>query len=181
MPSPPPNDQPTAPLSRHGLLTLLNCLGIATRTVDHPPVATVAENKALRGTLPGAHTKNLFLKDKKGGLWLVVAMEDRAIDLKALRGLLAAPPLSFARPEVLLDVLGVRPGSVTPFAVVNDREGQVRVILDAEMMAWDPLNFHPLENTATTAISPGGLLAFLNAVEHPPKIISLGTLSAQHT
>lgn len=181
MPAVPPISQPAAPLRRGDLLALLERLGIASRTVEHPPVATVAENKALRGMLPGAHTKNLFLKDKKGGLWLVVAMEDRPIDLKALRGLLGSPPLSFARPEVLLDVLGVRPGSVTPFAVVNDRNGQVRVILDAEMMACDPLNFHPLENTATTAIASASLLAFLAAVDHPPRIISLGTPSPQHS
>lgn len=168
------------PLTRDGLQTLLQRLGIACRTVVHPPVATVAENKALRGCLPGAHTKNLFLKDKKGVLWLVVAMEDRAIDLKALRGVLGAPPLSFAKPELLNEVLGVQPGSVTPFAAVNDGEGRVRVVLDAEMMACEPLNFHPLENTATMAISAADLLTFLAAVDHSPTIVSLAPLPPQH-
>jgi Ala-tRNA(Pro) hydrolase (EC 3.1.1.-) len=169
------------PLTRDGLLALLEHLGLDCRTVAHPPVATVAENKALRGSLPGAHTKNLFLKDKKGGLWLVVAMEDRAVDLKALRGVLDAPPLSFARPEVLIDVLGVQPGSVTPFAVANDGDRRVRVVLDAGMMmACDPLNFHPLENTATTAISASDLLTFLHAVDHPPTIVSLAPIAPQH-
>ncbi len=166
---------------RTELIAFLDRLGIATRTVEHPPVATVAANKALRGTLPGAHTKNLFLKDKKGGLWLVVALEDRPVDLKALRVALGSPPLSFAKPEVLWAVLGVRPGSVTPFAVINDREGLVRVVLDAAMMDCDPLNFHPLENTATTAIAAAGLLAFLAAVDHAPRVLPLDAASSQPT
>ncbi|NJO67533.1 MAG: prolyl-tRNA synthetase associated domain-containing protein [Rhodospirillales bacterium] len=160
--------------TRRELLSYLDSLGLATRTVEHTPVATVAANKALRGELPGAHTKNLFLKDKKGGLWLVVALEDRQIDLKALRTLLGAPALSFARPDVMRSVLGIEPGSVTPFAVINDRQRLVTVILDAQMMTMDPLNFHPLENTATTAISPAALHRFLDALDHPPRTISFG-------
>ena len=171
---------PSAPASRTDLLHMLDRLGVATRTVEHPPVATVAENKALRGQLPGAHTKNLFLKDRKGGLWLLVAMEDRPIDLKALRAILGAPPLSFARPETLIASLGVQPGSVTPFAVINDADRLVRVILDAAMMECDPLNFHPLQNTATTAISPTGLLTFLAAVGHSPRTLSLAAGKSQH-
>lgn len=180
-PHPPLNSPPAAPMSRADLLAFLDQLGIASRTFEHPPVATVAANKALRGALPGAHTKNLFLKDKKGGLWLVVALEDRSIDLKTLRVILGAPPLSFARPEILVQVLGVQPGSVTPFAVINDRDGLVRVVLDAEMMAFDLLNFHPLENTATTALAPADLLGFLAAVNHPPQILPLVPAPPQHT
>lgn len=171
---------PHPPASRADLLQRLASLGIAVRTIEHPPVATVAENKALRGELPGAHTKNLFLKDRKGGLWLVVALEDRPIDLKALRVILGAPPFSFATPETLVASLGVQPGSVTPFAVINDAAGLVQVILDAAMMRCDPLNFHPLQNTATTAISPAGLLRFLAAVGHPPRVLSLATAAGQH-
>jgi Ala-tRNA(Pro) deacylase len=155
------------------LLARLAELGIDHRTYDHPPVATVEANKALRGDLPGAHTKNLFLKDRKGTLWLVVCLEDRAIDLKRLRHRLGAAPLSFARPEVLRQVLGVEPGAVTPFAVINDLAGCVRVVLDADMLAIDPLNFHPLTNTRTTAISTAGLRAFLTATGHRPLILTL--------
>ncbi|MFO1127447.1 MAG: prolyl-tRNA synthetase associated domain-containing protein [Rhodospirillales bacterium] len=155
------------------LLTRLAQLGMRVTTVDHPPVATVDANKALRGALPGGHTKNLFLKDKKGGLWLVVALEDRPVDLKELRRRLAAPPLSFARPEVLRDALGVEPGAVTPFAVINDDRGLVRVVLDAAMLAIDPLNFHPLVNTRTTAIAAADLLRFLDEMRHPPLVLDM--------
>jgi Ala-tRNA(Pro) deacylase len=154
-------------------------LGIRVTTIEHPPVATVEANKALRGALKGGHTKNLFLKDKKGGLWLVVVLEDRAIDLKDLRRRLAAPPLSFARPEVLRDVLGVEPGAVTPFAVINDAEARVRVVLDAAMLAIHPLNFHPLVNTRTTAIAPADLLRFFEATHHPPLLLDLAPAASE--
>lgn len=152
----------------------LAALDIETTTIEHPPVATVDDNKAVRGALPGGHTKNLFLKDKKGGLWLIVALEDRAVDLKDLRRRLAAPPLSFARPELLRGVLGVEPGAVTPFAVINDRDARVRLVLDAGMLAVDPLNFHPLVNTQTTAIRPADLLRFFAATGHAPLLLDLG-------
>ncbi len=155
------------------ILARLAALEIEVTTVEHPPVATVEANKALRGELPGGHTKNLFLKDKKGGLWLVVALEDRVIDLKELRRRLASPPLSFARAELLRDALGVEPGAVTPFAVINDADARVRVVLDAAMLLIDPLNFHPLVNTRTTAIAPADLLRFLKATEHPPLLLDL--------
>ena len=112
------------------LMARLDALGIVTTTVRHPPMFTVAESKALRGSLPGGHSKNLFLKDKKGVLWLVVADEDRPIDLKALRRRIGSAALSFASAETLRQVLGVEPGSVTPFALINDREVSVRVLLD---------------------------------------------------
>jgi len=148
-------------------------LGIDTETVEHPAVFTVDEAKALRGELPGAHSKNLFLKDKKGRFWLVVALEDRAIDLKALRHVIGAAPLSFGKPDALETLLGITPGSVTPFSAINDTEGAVTVVLDAEMLAQEPLNFHPLVNTATTRISADGLLAFLRATGHEPVIAAL--------
>ena len=155
------------------LLAEFERLGIATETVEHPPVYTVEEAKALRGELPGAHSKNLFLKDKKGRFWLVVALEDRAVDLKALRHVIGAAPLSFGKPDALLDVLGITPGSVTPFAAINDRDGQVTVVLDAEMLEAEPLNFHPLVNTATTRISADGLVTFLGACGHAPMVVRL--------
>jgi Ala-tRNA(Pro) deacylase len=159
------------------LFRRLAALDIKVTTTLHPPVATVEANKALRGELPGGHTKNLFLKDKKGGLWLVVALEDRAIDLKELRRRLASSPLSFARAGLLRDVLGVEPGAVTPFAVINDADSRVRVVLDAAMLRIDPLNFHPLVNTRTTAIAPVDLLRFFEATGHPPLLLDLAPVA----
>ncbi len=161
------------PASEHDLMNLLSRLGIATETVRHPPVFTVDEAKAKRGELAGGHSKNLFLKDKKGSLWLVVALEDRPIDLKDLRRRIGAAPLSFARGEVLQETLGIEPGAVTPFAVINDSERKVSVVLDQEMMAFERLNFHPLTNEATTAITPGDLMTFLSACGHEPRVVEL--------
>lgn len=155
------------------LLARLAELGIATRTRRHPPVFTVEEAKRLRGDIPGVHCKNLLLADHKGRLWLVVAREDTVLDLKALRGRLGAGRLSFARPERLRTALGIGPGEVSPFAVINDEAGLVRVALEQAMMARGPLNFHPLTNAATTAIAPEGLLAFLGACGHEPLIVDL--------
>lgn len=161
------------PATETDLFERLAALGVETETARHPPVFTVEEAKAHRGALPGVHTKNLFLKDKKGQFWLVVTPEDRAVDLKALRQRIGAAPLSFARPEVLQEALGIAPGSVTPFAVINDPAGRVRVVLDAGMMDGERLNFHPLTNAATTGITPTGLLTFLKACGHEPMITKL--------
>jgi Ala-tRNA(Pro) deacylase len=163
-----------APLSPEQLFERFDTLGIAYRTYTHPPVFTVAEAVTLRGQLPGGHCKSLFLKDKKGGLWLVVALEERQIDLKRLAAQLSAPRFSFGNAELLYEMLGVRPGSVTPFALVNDREQRVRVVLDRGMMECDPLNYHPLENDRTTAIAPADLLRFVAACGHTPIILDLG-------
>jgi Ala-tRNA(Pro) deacylase len=160
-----------APLTPDSLLARFDALGIAHRTYAHPPVFTVEEAKSLRGTLPGGHCKSLFLKDKKGGLWLVVALEECRVDLKALSDRLSAPRFSFGSAELLYEVLGVRPGSVTPYAAINDTEGRVAVVLQQAMLAHDPLNYHPLENTRTTAIAPGDLIRFLEACDHAPRIV----------
>jgi Ala-tRNA(Pro) deacylase len=156
------------------LFTYLDSLGIAHKTVHHAPVFTVEEAQAWRGEVDGGQTKNLFLRDKKGALFLVVAPEDAAIELKSLHRLLGASGrFSFASAEAMREFLGVEPGSVTPFAVINDAGRQVAVVLDAAMMAHDALNFHPLVNTATTTISRAGLLAFLQATGHPPRIVAV--------
>ena len=159
--------------TEHDLMERLAALGIATSTHRHPPVYTVEESKALRGAVPGAHIKNLFLKDKKGRLWLVVASEDREIDLKDLRRRLGAATLSFGRADLLWEVLGVEPGAVTPFAVVNDAESRVSVVLDADLMATDVLNAHPLTNAASTSIAPTDLVRFLTSSGHDPRILDL--------
>jgi len=159
------------PASPDELFAYLDNLGIAHRTVSHPPVFTVEEAQALRGQVAGGHTKNLFLRDKKGVLFLVVAAEDAAIELKSLHRLLGASGrFSFGSAELLRETLGVEPGAVTPFAAINDQAGRVTVILDAAMMAHEVLNFHPLANTKTTTISREGLLKFLHATGHPPRI-----------
>jgi Ala-tRNA(Pro) deacylase len=155
------------------LFAYLDSLGITHRTVWHPAVFTVEEAQAQRDRdhLVGSFTKNLFLRDKKGALFLVVAPEDATIELKSLHRLLGATGrFSFAPQELMRELLGVEPGSVTPFAAMNDRAGQVTVVLDAAMMAHDVLNFHPLSNTGTTSISREGLVKFLQATGHPPRI-----------
>ncbi len=161
------------PVEAKQLLEYLRELGIETHTRQHPPAYTVEDAKELRGLIPGGHTKNLFLKDKKGKLWLVVALEDAKVDLKRLPARIGSARLSFGKAELLEEVLGVKPGSVTPFALMNDREGRVSVVLDARMMEHEVLNFHPLVNTATTTISREDFLKFLRATGHEPLIVDV--------
>jgi len=159
------------PVSPDELFAYLDRLGIAHKTITHPAVFTVEEARTLRGPLAGGHTKNLFLRDKKGTPFLVVASEDAAIELRALHRLLGASGrFSFGSAELMRELLGVEPGSVTPFAVINDTARRVNVVLDAAMMAHEVLNFHPLVNTGTTTISRDGLLKFLETTGHLPRI-----------
>ena len=153
------------------LFEALNALGIAHTTVKHPPVFTVEQAASLRGEITGGHTKNLFLRDKKNALYLVVAEEDAAIDLKGLhRKLGASGRFSFGSANLLLEVWGVTPGSVTPFGAINDSQGRVTVVLDTAMMEHDTLNYHPLINTMTTSLSRAGLVKFLESTGHVPRI-----------
>ncbi|MEN5081768.1 prolyl-tRNA synthetase associated domain-containing protein [Bosea sp. TWI1241] len=171
---PVPETAVRTPLTPEDLVALLDGLGIATARTDHVAVFTVAESKTLRIALPGHHTKNLFLKDKKGRLFLVSALESTAIDLKRLHEALGASGrLSFGSAELLMATLGVTPGSVTAFAVANDRAGAVTMVLDAALMDGAPLNFHPLVNTATLTIAREDMLRFLEAVGHAPRILAL--------
>jgi Ala-tRNA(Pro) deacylase len=163
--------KPAMPASPDDLFAYLDSLGIAHKTVTHPAAFTVDDARDLRGTIAGGHTKNLFLRDKKGVPFLVVALEDAAIDLKSLHRVLGASGrFSFGSAELMRELIGVEPGSVTPFAAINDTAGRVTVVLDATMMAHPVLNFHPLVNTATTTISREGLVKFLEATGHPPRI-----------
>jgi Ala-tRNA(Pro) deacylase len=159
--------------TRAELLDYLAGLGIETTTTDHPPLFTVEQSQALRGEIPGGHSKNLFLKDKKGRVFLVVTEESAAVDMKGLHRIIGSARLSFGKPELLEELLGVVPGSVTPFAVINDVGQQVEVVLDAGLMQHDMLNFHPLENNATTTIARDGLLTFLKATGHEPHIMNV--------
>ena len=153
------------------LFAYLDRLGIDHKTVSHAPAFRVDEARELRGQIPGGHTKNLFLRDKKGTAFLVVALEDATIELKSLhRRLGASGRFSFGSAALMGKLLGVEPGSVTPFAAMNDTDSRVTVVLDTAMMAHDVLNFHPLRNTATTTISRDGLVKFLEATGHKPRI-----------
>jgi len=151
----------------------LAALGIQWKTFAHEPVFTVEEADRVHGDMPGCHTKNLFLKDRKDGLWLVVLRAELRVDLGALAKALGAPRFSFGSPDLLLATLGVEPGSVTPFALLNDPEAKVRVMLDEGMLRHSPLNFHPLRNDRTTAITPEDLLRFLRACGHESRVLAL--------
>ncbi len=165
---------PLMPATPEDLFAFLDRLGIAHRTVSHPPLFTVEQSRALRGQIPGGHTKNLFLRDKKGALCLVVALEDARIELKSLhRRLGASGRFSFGSADLLREALGVEPGSVTPFAAMNDLSGRVAVVLDAAMMEQAMLNFHPLANTMTTSIARADLVKFLAATGHHPRTLAL--------
>ena len=161
----------SSPATSDELIAYLEGLGIETSTVEHPAVFTVEEARRLRGELPGAHSKSLFLRNKKGRMWLVVALEDRPIDLKELGERLGAGRLSFGSPERLMRYLGVIPGAVTPFGAINDQDHVVQIVLDRQLLENEPLNFHPLDNTKTTAISAESLLRFLDASGHRPELL----------
>ena len=157
---------------RAGLLALLDRLGIETETIEHPAVATVEEADATHDALPGAHTKNLFVRDKKGRVFLVVVPSHIRADLKALHPIVGAQGrVSFGKPELLWELLGVRPGSVTVFGAANDVDGRVTVVLDGEIAEADVVCGHPLENTATTAIAQADLRRFLAHVGHEPMVV----------
>ncbi|TDQ83078.1 Ala-tRNA(Pro) deacylase [Dongia mobilis] len=170
--------QAQIPTSPDQLFARLAELGIATRTVDHDPVFTVEESRHLRGELPGAHIKNLFLRNRKEEMWLVTVEEERRIDLKALGQKLTGTTggdakLSFGSAERLMQYLGVVPGAVTPFAVINDKAGKVKMVLDRHLTEIDPVNAHPLVNYKSTAIAPADLVKFLEAEGHKPQILDL--------
>lgn len=167
------------PATPADLFAFLDRLQVGYTTVCHPALFTVAQSRAMRGTIAGGHTKNLFLKDKGGAYYLVVAGEDAVIDIKGLhRRLGAKGRFSFGSARALRDLLGVEAGSVTPFAVINDVLGKVAVVLDRAMLNHEILNYHPLVNTMTTSVPRAGLLTFLKACGHDPRIESLSQVSA---
>jgi len=163
----------SAPATPQSIIDSLTAIGVENQTHNHAPVFTVEEAKSLRGELPGAHIKNLFLRNKRGGMWILTCLEDRTLDLKTFAVRLGSGRLSFGSSQRLMSYLGVIPGAVTPLAVINDRSGAVNVVLDRALMDASTINVHPLTNSQTTAITPAGLLAFLNAVDHAPTIMDL--------
>ena len=154
--------------SPEDLFARFDALGIAHVTHRHRPLFTVEESRDLKASLPGGHTKNLFLKDKKGAILLICAISDTVIDLNATSKALGAGRFSFGSAERLMRHLGVTPGSVTLFALINDPECTVALVLDEALFAHDPVNFHPLRNDATTAISPADMLKFIRALCREP-------------
>jgi Ala-tRNA(Pro) deacylase len=159
------------PASPDDLFAFLDRLGIAHRTATHAPLFTVEQSQALRGTIPGGHTKNLFLKDKRDKVFLVVAPEDGAVDLKTLHHKLGAGRFSFGSADLMRELLGVEPGAVTAFGVINDTAHRVNVVLDAGLMQKNTIiNCHPLTNTMTTSIAREDLLRFFEATGHTPRI-----------
>lgn len=156
------------------LFAMLDRLSIAHATVEHPALFTVEQSQALRGQVPGGHTKNLFLKDKKDNYFLVTVDEDAVVDLKQIHHLIgAASRVSFGKPEMLMELLGVIPGAVTVFGLINDTEGKVKVVLDEALMGHDIINGHPLTNEATTSIAAADLIRFVKATGHDPVILKV--------
>lgn len=166
------------PVTRAELEAFLGAIGVAFRSHEHPAVFRVEEGLDIKAGMPGAHTKNLFLKDKKGQLWLISARQDTIIDLKRLHRHIGSDRLSFGNAELMFQTLGVTPGSVTAFGLINDRDHRVRFVLDKALDDADVVNFHPLTNTATTAVSREGLRAFLAAIGVEPMVIDFTTVVA---
>lgn len=163
--------------TRAELLAWLDRQGIAHATLDHPAVFRVGEGDAVKAALPGGHSKNLFLKDAKGRLWLISALGETTIDLKRLHTVIGSARLSFGSAELMEETLGVTPGSVTAFALVNDPDQRVTFVLDAALAAADPVNFHPLTNTATTAVSQADFRRFLAALGREPMIVDFAQMT----
>jgi Ala-tRNA(Pro) deacylase len=161
--------------TRADLIAFLDAHGIDHQTLDHPAVFRVGEADDIQATLPGAYTKNLFLKDRQGQLWLVSAEQSTVIDLKRLPAVIGAGRLSFGSAELMATTLGVTPGSVTAFALINDQARAVRFVLDARLAEAPQVNFHPLTNTATTTVSRAGLRAFLRALDITPTIVDFSS------
>ena len=161
------------PVTREELFARLTELGITAETVEHEAVFTVAESSRLERQLEGGHTKNLFLKDAKGKLFLVVAESHTPVDLKSLHKKIGAARLSFGNPELLMEVLGLPPGSVTALALINDDQKRVSVVVDERLMGYERINCHPLVNTATTSIARDDLLRFMRATGHDPLVVAI--------
>ncbi len=164
------------PATRKDLFDKLDAMGIAHHTVDHEPLHTVEESRQLRGEIPGVHCKNLFLKDKKGAIYLVIVPEERSVPIQVLAKAIGAARLSFGKPDLMEDVLGVTPGSVTPFALMNDTDGRVTVVLDKWMMEQETVNYHPLNNDATTSLAATDLNKFILSCGHQPLVVDFANL-----
>lgn len=163
--------------TRADLMALLDSLGVETVTHDHPAVFRVGEGEEIKAAIPGAHSKNLFLKDAKGQLWLISAADRTVIDLKRLHHVIGSARLSFGAAELMQETLGVTPGSVTAFGLINDTAHRVRFVLDRVLAEAPRVNFHPLTNTATTGIDQAGFRRFLAAVGVTPMVVDFEAMA----
>jgi Ala-tRNA(Pro) deacylase len=166
---------------RDDLFAFLDRIGVEHRTLDHPAVFTVGEGEDIKAAIPGAHTKNLFLKDSKDRLWLISAEQDTVIDLKRLHHVIGSARLSFGSAALMEAVLGVTPGSVTAFALINDTDHRVTFVLDRRLAEAGRVNFHPLTNTATTGVDQAGFRAFLQSIGVAPLVVDFATLQVVET
>jgi Ala-tRNA(Pro) deacylase len=171
-----PTPAPAPPCDRDRLLAWMAENGIAQTTRDHPAVFRVEEGLELKAAMPGAHTKNLFLKDKKGKLWLISARQDTVIDLKRAPKTIGSDRLSFGNEGLLYETLGLTPGSVTALGLINDPEQQVTFVLDKALWDAEVVNFHPLTNTATTALTQADFRRFLTLLKREPVVVDFGRL-----
>ena len=163
--------------TRRHLLALFDSIGVVAETLDHPAVFTVGEGEDIKAALPGAHTKNLFLKDARDQLWLISAEGHATIDLKRLHLVIGSGRLSFGKPELMMATLGVSPGSVTAFGLINDVDHRVRFVLDRTLAEAELVNFHPLTNTATTTVSGEGFKRFLAALGVTPLVVDFAAMA----
>ena len=162
------------PVTPEQLFAFFDQLGVTHKTVEHKPLFTVEDGRDIWHTIPGLHCKNLFIKDKKDKIWLIVMPGDKRADLNRLEKRLGAPRFSFGKPELLLEVLGLTPGSVTPFALMSDTQKRVTVVLDDEMLKAEKVNFHPLHNAASTTIKSADLVKFVKALGYQPLTVDCG-------
>ena len=163
--------------TRADLIAFFDAHGVDHDTTDHAAVFRVGEGEGIKDDIPGAHTKNLFLKDAKGRLWLISAQDDTQIDLKRLHTVIGSARLSFGSAELMEQVLGVTPGSVTAFALINDAERQATFVLDARLAQAQRVNFHPMTNTATTGVSQAGFARFLQALGITPMVVDFAAMA----
>ncbi|MFD3264835.1 prolyl-tRNA synthetase associated domain-containing protein [Phenylobacterium ferrooxidans] len=163
--------------TRPDLIAFLDAQGIDHATTEHEAVFRVGEGEEIKHGIAGAHTKNLFLKDAKGRLWLISAQDSTVIDLKRLHPVIGSARLSFGSADLMADALGVTPGSVTAFAMINDTDRRVTFVLDRALAQAEQVNFHPLTNTATTTVSQAGLRKFFAGLGISPLVVDFTTLS----
>lgn len=156
------------------LYSFLDLNNISHRTLEHPALFTVEDGLEWHDKIPGLHCKNLFLKDKKDKIWLAILPHDKRADLNKLEKRVGAARLSFGKPPLLLEVLGLTPGSVTPFGLLNDHPKRVTVIIDEDALKPEEVNFHPLRNTASSTIKSVDLLKFIKALGYNPVIVNCG-------
>lgn len=164
------------PASPSDLFAFLDDLGIAHETVEHAATFTVEEGRHLKASMPGGHSKNLFMKDKDGTIVLISAWADSQLKLNQLHKLIGTRRLSFASAELMVECLGVEPGAVTAFALMNDKDQRVQFIADAALVGFDRVNFHPLVNTATTSIQREDLRRFVEATGHSLTVVDFSSL-----